>query len=712
MSASTNPHTTPLDTTTHTHTTDCPRTSAGTRWVRTPGLLTAVACGAVVISAAVFPATPAAEPSSTPRSASAAGTPTSLPTAAGDRAVQQLKEQGAYDSLQSAVAAARYELRRDARPALDDRASRYHAPNPAQKLNALFSPDGLHLAPHKTNTSDTGPPAWRTTMTLHSYGYGSRLRAAGVATLQARGNRVEYRRAGLPLTEWYVNTPTGIEQGFTLDAPPKDGPSADPLRLVLEVTGDLRAELTEEGRAIALNRADGQQALRYGGLYAFDAGGRTLPSRMSVSDGRVILEVDDAGAAYPVTIDPVFTQQAKLLQSAGGTDDQFGQAIAIDLNTVVVGAPFDDFGMNAEQGVAYVFLRSGAAWNLQAILTASDGAAFDFFGRAVAIEWNTIVVGASNDDIVVSGLNRVNQGSAYVFERSGTTWGQQAKLMASDGDAGDQFGFAVTIDAYTANNIVVGAPFDDVVGNVDRGSAYVFVRNGAAWAHQQKLVAPDGAANDHFGWSVAHEGFTAGATLIGAPDDDVVVNGMNQADQGSAYMFVRTNGSWNQQQKLAAGDGLAGDGFGIAVSMTQTGNRIVVGAPKDDTGSNLDQGSAYVYVKQAPFWNQLVKLVASDGANNDFFGWSVDVDGYEIIVGAPLDNIDYRTDQGSAYMFLCNSSSCPQQQKLTAGDGASNDLFGESVAVATGVPSTVAVGAPQAQVGSIFRHGAAYVFVR
>ena len=139
----------------------------------------------------------------------------------------------------------------------------------------------------------------------------------------------------------------------------------------------------------------------------------------------------------------------------------------------MVGACGDDVGANADQGSAYVFTRSGTTWSQQAKLTAADGAAGDWFGYSVAVSGDTAVVGAAGDDV---GAN-ADQGSAYVFARSGTTWTQQAQLTAADGAAGDCFGRSVAVSGDTA---VVGASDDDVGANTDQGSAYVFGGPGQA----------------------------------------------------------------------------------------------------------------------------------------------------------------------------------------------------------------------------------------
>jgi len=222
-----------------------------------------------------------------------------------------------------------------------------------------------------------------------------------------------------------------------------------------------------------------------------------------------------------------------------------------------------------------VFTRTGATWTQQAKLTATDGAASDFFGHAVAVDAGTIVVGAYWDDDKGD-----YSGSAYVFTRTGGTWTQQAKLVPADGTADDWFGSSVAVDGDT---VVVGAHLDDDKG-IDSGSVYVFVRTGATWTQQAKLTAADGAADDRFGWAVAVD---ADTIVVGAYGDDD-----KGIDSGSVYVFTRTGGTWTQQAKLTAPDGAANDYFGRAVAVDA--GTIVVGVEYDDDDKGTNSGSVWV----------------------------------------------------------------------------------------------------------------------
>lgn len=275
---------------------------------------------------------------------------------------------------------------------------------------------------------------------------------------------------------------------------------------------------------------------------------------------------ENAGAAYVfVRSGTTWTQQAKLTASDSKTGDQFGQCVSIRGNDAIVSS----YARDNNQGVAWVFVRSGDTWTEQAKLTASDGAGWDMFGASASISGDYAIVGAWGDDSY--------KGSAYIFERSGVTWTEQPKLTANDGAASDYFGSSVSISGDSA---LVAAHGDDS----NKGAAYVFVRGGTGWTQQEKLTADDRANGDVFGQSVSIDGDRA---IVGASgDDDLGV------DAGSAYLFERSGAVWTQQPKLTANDGAAGDSFGCSVSVS--GDRVIVGARLDeDQGDNA--GSAYIY---------------------------------------------------------------------------------------------------------------------
>jgi hypothetical protein len=432
-----------------------------------------------------------------------------------------------------------------------------------------------------------------------------------------------------------------------------------------------------------LSASDAEAGDLFGISVALDAGTAVIGA-VGKHDGGVA----NAGAAYVFTLsDGTWTERQKLSPANLEQDDYFGAAVAVSGDTALIGAFGDDIGANANQGSAYVFVRSGTVWTGQQLLTASDGSADDQFGSAVAISGDTAVIGAFGKD-----FDGEDQGAGYAFSRSGTTWSQQPRLFASDGEAGDMFGAAVAISGDT---MLAGAPFDDVGGNANQGSAHVFqICQGLA--QQQKITANNGAIYDYFGQAVAISGDTA---VVGAPNDDV---GGNVA-QGSAYVFVRDGATWKQQQRLTATNGEAFDWLGISVAIS--GDTVIVGA----LGPNPNPGVVYVFVRNGATWTQQQMLTPSDGGFYDRFGFSVAISGDTAIVGAPDHDIGAKSDRGAAYVFVRSGATWAEQEKLTASDGSSSDEFGMAVTISG---DTAVVGARLDDIGSNPDQGSAYIFAR
>ena len=384
-------------------------------------------------------------------------------------------------------------------------------------------------------------------------------------------------------------------------------------------------------------------------------------------------------------------EEVKLLADDGAANDFFGYSVALSGNTALVGAFRDDDEVKGvDTGSAYVFTRSGTTWSQQAKLTAADGEMNDTFGGNLALSGETAAVGVIRDDDDVKG---VDAGSVYIFSRSGTTWSQQAKLTAADGAEGDVFGWSL---ALFGNTLVVGAPRDDDRGN-DSGSVYVFTRSGSTWTQQAKLTAADGAEGDVFGISVAFSGDTIG---VGADLDDD-----NGLDSGAAYVFTRSGNTWSQQAKLTAADGAPVDIFGVRVALF--GDTAMIAARRDDHDvMGVDSGSVYVFTRSGTKWSQQAKLTAADGAANDRFGRSVALSRNTAVIGATFQD-DKGENSGSIYLFIRSGSTWIQKAKFTATDGAKGDVLGWSVALSDG---TALIGAPRDDDRGN-ESGSAYVFV-
>lgn len=388
-------------------------------------------------------------------------------------------------------------------------------------------------------------------------------------------------------------------------------------------------------------------------------------------------------------------QLQKIVAADRGANDQFSWHVSISGDYAIVSSPDDDEDANggntlASAGSAYIYVRSGNTWTQQQKLVASDRGAGDQFGVSVSISGDYAIVGSWKDDEDASGGNTLlDAGSAYIFVRNGTTWTQQQKIVASDRGTGDQFGVSVAISGDYA---IVGANRDDEDasgGNTlaDAGSVYIFVRSGVTWTQQQKIVALDRGLDDRFGSSLFISNEFA---IIGAGLDDEDENGGNTlTDAGSVYSFVRSGSTWTQQQKIVASDRGAGDQFGIRIAID--GDYAIIGANLEDedaSGGNTltNAGSAYIFVKNGNTWTQQQKLVASDRATNDWFGFTVSLSGEYAVVGAYPEDEDENgantlVNAGSAYIYKRNGTNWSFLKKIVASDRASTDHFGYSVAI-------------------------------
>ena len=398
---------------------------------------------------------------------------------------------------------------------------------------------------------------------------------------------------------------------------------------------------------------------------------------------------------FPGTSNADLTEMTKLVPGDGAYNDLFGSSVAISGDCVIVGAPNDDEGVLTNSGAAYIFQRSGSTWNQIAKLIAPDRSHNDVFGYSVSISGDYAIVGKPFDDHTGS-----NYGSAYIFYRNQAgpnKWGQVAKLVAttdggaSDGGTNDFFGSSVSISGDYA---IVGAPNDDDNGS-DSGSAYIYQRFDSTWSQVEKLVAPEGAAGDLFGYSVAINGDEA---VVGAPRDDYDIG----ADAGFIYFFKRSEDTWSTLGP-GAGSGAAGDEFGGSVSID--GHFAIAGSHFYDGGEGLaNSGSARIYeeLNDSGLWYSYISnlLKPSDAAASDEFGFSVSISGDYAVIGS----LKYINGTGTAYVFQksTDDDDWPQLEKLIASDGS-----------IWGFGSAVSISGKYAVVGAkwdINSAGSAYVY--
>ena len=353
----------------------------------------------------------------------------------------------------------------------------------------------------------------------------------------------------------------------------------------------------------------------------------------------------------------------KLTANGGAANDQFGVAVAIDGNRVVIGAEGHDDGESASsQGAAYVFRRNNSdTWVANGNIVASDGEALDGFGHAVDIDndTQTVIVGAYTDDVG----NNVDAGSAYVYTRSGGNWVQQGvKLVADDASANAQFGAAVAIEGTRA---LVGAPGAGVV--------YEFTFDGNNWTQQDQFVPGTQVNGDRFGVAVDLEGDTA---LVGAES-----RGNDGIQGGSAYIFTTDGNSWTQRQRFNPSSPVDQGFFGASVALK--GTSALIGAYFENANNSTTQsGAAYVFTGSGNNWTEQARLTASDADALDSFGYSVALSGNTAVIGAPLKTESNRDKSGAVYIFDRDTNgNWTQSSKLTTDDGAARDALGFSVAL-------------------------------
>jgi hypothetical protein len=346
---------------------------------------------------------------------------------------------------------------------------------------------------------------------------------------------------------------------------------------------------------------------------------------------------DDQGAVFVYQqIDGVWTMTQQLLADDGGPGDTFGDAVAFDGTTAVIGAYAASLD-GVPLGAAYVYTLADGTWTQSQKLTADDsdpGHSLNF-GFSVGLSGSTIMIGA---DAATVGTNDF-QGAVYVFNEAGGTWTQSQKLSGDDAGIGDIFGISLAFDGTT---LVVGAYSQ----NQSTGAAYVFNNAGGTWSQTQKLVADNAATNTYFGGSVAVSDQTI---LIGSWG----ANPGGVDTQGAAYIFTNTGGTWTQTQELIADDGTVQDKFGHSVALQGTTALIAAdgSAGPAGPGAGTANGAVYSFDGTGGTWTQTQKFYANDGQPSFQFGFPLALDGDMALVGSWLWISPEGALQGSAYFF-------------------------------------------------------------
>ena len=444
----------------------------------------------------------------------------------------------------------------------------------------------------------------------------------------------------------------------------------------------------EDGYVKAPNSDAGD---RFGGAIALDGDTLVIGSSGEMSSGVEVPSdnsIVGAGAVYVFNrVDTAWVQQAYIKAPNPDVGDGFGSSVAIDGDTLVVGAfneSSDANGLRGDQGdnsaqgagAAYVFVRSGSSWDLQAYVKASNSDARDGFGGCVDLSGNTLVVGAvgegssadgidgDQDDNSAFTIGAGGAGAVYVFERESGVWEQQAYIKASNSSAPDRFGCAIDIED---DLLVVGAvgeasESDGINMNQEddsassSGAVYVFARSGDVWSQQAYIKASDSNRGDRFGSALSLDG------------DDLIVG---TTSSGKVYWFESIQGNWRQSSIVEPVNSKSGDEFGFSVAVD--GDTLVVGAPGEDSlakAINSDQadtsgervGAAYIFKRVRSEWVQQAYVKSFNSDSRDFFGESVDVNEGIISIGSPGESSDSDTvdsdgsdnsaeDSGAVYMY-------------------------------------------------------------
>ncbi|MCH8823328.1 MAG: FG-GAP repeat protein [Planctomycetes bacterium] len=341
----------------------------------------------------------------------------------------------------------------------------------------------------------------------------------------------------------------------------------------------------------------------------------------------------------------------KLLASDGEAFDQFGNAVAISGDVVVVGARHDDEN-GPNTGAAYIYRFNGSTWGEEVKLLASNGGSLDEFGFTVGIDGNAVIVGAPLQG---------GRGEIYIYRFDGISWIEEESFLNPMNSNGE-LGFSVAISGDVA---IAGAPFDNAgnPGETDAGLARVYRFVGVEWILED--IFNSNAPNPffHFGLSVDVDGDSA---IAGEPGSDA-----QGTDAGAVHIFRHNGVSW-QRVTLFASDSEFFNNFGASVAIS--GEVVVVGAwGSDDNGS--DSGAAYVFRFNGSTWDEEIKLLASDGSPDDNFGFSVGISGDLVIVGSA----------DAAYLFRFDGKSWNEEAILESSDGFENDGFGTAVVIDEGL---------------------------
>ncbi len=541
---------------------------------------------------------------------------------------------GLAAALEDALREEGHDLVRQVGTPFAEEDSAWVAPNRGRGLRSYFLDDRVRVLPFDPAQADT----FQLDLALEAVGRGALLAPAGTARLAVDGARAEYQRDGI--VEWYVNAPSGLEQGFDLASRPLSA-QPGPLELHLAPLETLRATLESPTRVV-LHDPAGQQRLEFAGLFAYDAEGAALPARFVSNADHLSIEVDDSGARYPIVVDPTLAgEEAQLVPSLPVSGAEFGLSIDVFGGSALVGAPRSGYG------AAYLFGLFQGEWRLAQKFVPSDEQALEF-GWDVCRFDDFLAIGAPQD-----GVFPAQDGAVYVFRRDPQSgeWFQSQKLGAPMGESGRRFGDAVDLsDEY----LMVGAPFQDGPSS-NVGAVYVFAQNGNSFQLETTLLPGSGVAHENFGTALEVQG---ARLAVGGPGRAV--------SGGGVYLY--TLGGMPEEWTYATHLSSAGlEGFGASVALASP--FVLGGAP--DTAN--DRGSAALFEGSGSTYTLRASLAGATAGES--FGRAVDLQGLaagrvRALVGAP-DRDGGSADSGVVYLYEGDSGG------LTAGPVLSSASMSE-----------------------------------
>jgi hypothetical protein len=626
----------------------------------------------------------------------------------------------------------------------------YRAGNPVHAFDIAFSADGVSLAPAGRDGLTASQAAWVWKVRLTGYGYEGRVQPLRAPlSMKADGSKLAFGHARL--TEWYVNSQHGLEQGFVLEAPPPGAEAGRALVLQMALDTGLVPVLSDDARTIDFLQAPGSAAvLRYTHLAVVDAGGNELPAHLSVTPGRISIWIDDTRATYPLLVDPIVITPDWVIES-----DQVGARLGTSVATagdvngdgyadVIVGVPgYDGAYSKLNAGRAYVYYGSAAGLSLSPDWFVEGTWQETWLGASVSTAGD--VNNDGYDDVIIGAPGR-----GYVYIYHGSSAGLPANpnrtLSAAElgfgstvGPAGnvnrDQYAdvFVVTSSsslirvyhgsstgvgttaqwsgtgnaaAAVGGGLVVGQP-NYSNGQTEEGQVLFYPGSSTGLGASSGWHYESNVAGARLGHSVALAGDVNGDgfddVIVGAPG---YTNG--QRGEGRALVFHGpfssvSSGALAWTAESDQEDAAFGYAVGTAGDVNGDGYAdVIVGAPGFD-GGQLNEGRVFVYYGSSAGLGGLPQWTAEGGRTDAALGHAVGMagdvngDGYgDIIAGAPgFDN--GQTDEGRAYLFP-GSSPVITDHQWSAEGGAPGDEFGRSVATAGDVNgdgySDVVVGAP------------------